>query len=162
MAGPTRLLRLDHEPGGEDGEREAEDQGGSMRIHRRRPARPAAPGTVRIGSSLAEISTTRTRWLTRPRGMGFALNVGVDPSRRALLRRAGVLTVPWLVSWPRRAWSQSGPRSVRDYGARGDGKANDTAAIQAAIDSAALGGVVLFPPGDYVSGTLHLRSRLVL
>jgi hypothetical protein len=86
----------------------------------------------------------------------------VDPSRRALLRRAGVFTVPWLVSWPRRAWSQSAPRSVRDYGARGDGKANDTAAIQAAIDAAASGGVVLFPPGDYLSGTLHLRSRLVL
>jgi hypothetical protein len=50
---------------------------------------------------------------------------------------------------------------VRDHGARGDGKANDTAAIQRAID-AAPGGVVLFPPGDYVSGTLHLRDRLVL
>jgi len=86
----------------------------------------------------------------------------VNLSRRALLRRAGALTVPWLVPWPRRAWSQSAPRSVRDYGARGDGKANDTAAIQAAIDAAASGGVVLFPPGDYVSGTLHLRSRLVL
>jgi hypothetical protein len=50
---------------------------------------------------------------------------------------------------------------VRAHGARGDGKANDTAAIQRAID-AVPGGVVLFPPGDYVSGTLHLRDHLVL
>ena len=66
------------------------------------------------------------------------------------------------MSWPLRAGSEPAPRSVRDYGARSDGKTNDTAAIQAAIDAAASGGVVLFPPGDYVSGTLRLRSRLVL
>jgi polygalacturonase len=51
---------------------------------------------------------------------------------------------------------------VRDHGARGDGKAKDTAAIQAAIDAAAPGGVVFFPSGDYLSGTLRLRSRLRL
>jgi hypothetical protein len=51
---------------------------------------------------------------------------------------------------------------VRDHGARGDGKTKDTAAIQAAIDAAAPGGVLFFPPGDYVSGTLHLRDRLVV
>jgi glycosyl hydrolase family 28/pectate lyase-like protein len=86
----------------------------------------------------------------------------VTLSRRALLRGAGLLTVPWIASWPLPAWSAPGSRSVRDHGARGDGKANDTAAIQAAIDAAAPGGVVLFPPGDYLSGTLHLRDRLVL
>jgi hypothetical protein len=53
-------------------------------------------------------------------------------------------------------------KSVRDHGARGDGKASDTAAIQRAIDAAAPGGVVLVPPGEYLSGTLHLRDRLVL
>jgi Pectate lyase superfamily protein len=51
---------------------------------------------------------------------------------------------------------------VREHGARGDGRSKDTAAIQAAIDAAAPGGVVFFPPGDYVSGTLRLRDRLVL
>jgi glycosyl hydrolase family 28/pectate lyase-like protein len=85
----------------------------------------------------------------------------VDLSRRALLRGAGALAAPWLASWPRAAWSASAPRSVREHGARGDGKTTDTAAIQAAID-AAPGGTVVFPPGDYVSGTLHLRDRLVL
>ena len=83
-------------------------------------------------------------------------------SRRALLRNACILTVPSLAAWPRAARGEPARRSVRDHGARGDGKTKDTAAIQAAIDAAAPGGVVLFPPGDYVSGTLHLRDRLVL
>ena len=39
---------------------------------------------------------------------------------------------------------------------------NDTVAIQAAIDAAAPGEVVVFPPGDYRAGTLHLRDRLEL
>jgi Pectate lyase superfamily protein/Glycosyl hydrolases family 28 len=52
---------------------------------------------------------------------------------------------------------------VRDHGARGDGKTKDTRAIQAAIDAAAASnGTIFFPPGEYVSGTLHLRSRVAL
>jgi hypothetical protein len=40
--------------------------------------------------------------------------------------------------------------SVKDFGAVGDGVADDRAAIQATLDAAAVaGGVVLFPPGDY-------------
>src|SRR5262249_61247972 len=46
---------------------------------------------------------------------------------------------------------------------KGDGKARDTVAIQRAIDAVGgSGGTVLLPPGDYVSGTLRLRSHLVL
>lgn len=37
--------------------------------------------------------------------------------------------------------------NVLDYGALGDGVADDTAAIQAAIDAVDNGGIVLFPPG---------------
>ena len=41
--------------------------------------------------------------------------------------------------------------SVKDFGAKGDGTTDDTAAIQAAIDSlSALGGTLLFPKGQYV------------
>jgi hypothetical protein len=85
----------------------------------------------------------------------------VNLSRRALLRGAGLGAVPWLVTSPLPAGSAPA-QSVREHGARGDGKARDTVAIQAAIDAAAPGGTVLFPPGDYVSGTLHLRDSLVL
>ncbi len=46
--------------------------------------------------------------------------------------------------------------NVRDFGAAGDGKTKDTAAIQRAIDA---GGMAYFPPGIYLSGTLYLKSN---
>jgi polygalacturonase len=60
--------------------------------------------------------------------------------------------------------AEASPRfNVRGHGAKGDGRAKDTRAIQAAIDAAARsGGTVYFPAGDYVSGTLHLRSQVTL
>ena len=45
--------------------------------------------------------------------------------------------------------------NVKDFGAAGDGITLDTAAIQRAIDA---GGMVYFPPGTYLSGTIYLRS----
>ncbi|MDD3153631.1 MAG: glycosyl hydrolase family 28 protein [Victivallaceae bacterium] len=45
---------------------------------------------------------------------------------------------------------------VKTFGAVGDGVANDTAAIQRAIDS---GRVAYLPAGRYRSGTIHLRSH---
>ncbi len=52
---------------------------------------------------------------------------------------------------------------VRDFGAKGDGTSKDTNALQSAIDKAsAAGGTVLIPPGNYPSGTLHLRSNITL
>ncbi len=55
-------------------------------------------------------------------------------------------------------------QDVRSYGARGDGAAKDTAAVQSAIDAAAKagGGVVLLPPGRYLCGTIHLKSDVTL
>lgn len=54
--------------------------------------------------------------------------------------------------------------NIKDYGARGDGKTLDTAAIQTAIDacSSAKGGVVLIPAGIFLSGTLQLKSEVTL
>ena len=83
-------------------------------------------------------------------------------SRRAFLWRARVLAAPLLMSRGLGA-EASAQFSVRDHGARGDGRAKDTRAIQAAIDAAApSGGTVYFPPGDYVSGTVRLRSHVTL
>ncbi len=46
---------------------------------------------------------------------------------------------------------------VREFGAVGDGKTDDTLAVQAAIDSCSItGGKVLFPPGDYLTGMIEL------
>lgn len=54
--------------------------------------------------------------------------------------------------------------SVLDFGAVGDGVTDDTAAIQAAIDSlGAVGGVVEVPPGTYkVSSALNISSYVCL
>ena len=53
---------------------------------------------------------------------------------------------------------------VRAHGAKGDGAASDTKAIQSAIDACATngGGQVVFPPGRYLSGTIRLRSKVAL
>lgn len=49
--------------------------------------------------------------------------------------------------------------SVTRYGAVGDGIADDTVAVQAAIDA---GGVTVFPTGTYLTGRLTLRHATVL
>jgi hypothetical protein len=62
------------------------------------------------------------------------------------------------------AGSRSGIFSVRDHGAAGDGVTLDTGAINRAIMACAEagGGQVLFPPGTYLSGTVHLKSGITL
>lgn len=55
--------------------------------------------------------------------------------------------------------------NVRDYGAKGDGKADDTAAFQKAIDAVAKagGGVLSVPKGNYLIKThLTVREHVVL
>ena len=62
------------------------------------------------------------------------------------------------------AGSAEGSQNVRSHGAKGDGKAKDTRAIQSAIDTcqARGGGTVYFPPGVYLSGSLHLKGGVGL
>jgi len=60
--------------------------------------------------------------------------------------------------------TNAGWYDVRGFGARGTGAVKDTAALQAALDActAAGGGVVFVPPGQYLTGTLWLKSRTEL
>lgn len=53
---------------------------------------------------------------------------------------------------------------VRQFGARGDGKTNDTRAITAAIEkcNAEGGGTVHFPSGKYMAASIHLKSNVRL
>lgn len=52
--------------------------------------------------------------------------------------------------------------SVRNYGAKGNGRHLDTAAIQKAIDvcSSAGGGTVIVPAGSYLSATIELKDNV--
>ena len=60
----------------------------------------------------------------------------------------------------------AGKVNVRETGAKGDGRTNDTAAINKAIDQSnkSGGGDVFFPAGTYLAASIHLKSnvRLVL
>lgn len=54
--------------------------------------------------------------------------------------------------------------NVKDFGAKGDGKALDSPAINAAIEAAVAdgGGEVLLPAGTYLSGSIRLKSNIDL
>ncbi len=54
--------------------------------------------------------------------------------------------------------------NVQSFGAAGDANTIDTKAIQSAIDKAAGagGGIVFFPAGTYLAGTLNLKSNITL
>lgn len=62
------------------------------------------------------------------------------------------------------ALCQAVPWNVKESGARGDKEANDTVAIQSAIEKCAEagGGTVYVPAGDYRCGQLQLRSNVTL
>jgi hypothetical protein len=54
--------------------------------------------------------------------------------------------------------------NVKTMGAKADGKLKETTLVQAAIDSCFThgGGTVYFPPGVYLCGTIHLKSKVAL
>ena len=54
--------------------------------------------------------------------------------------------------------------NILAFGAKGDGVAKDTEAVQKAIDACAAGGggTVYFAPGTYLCGSLHLRNGVTL
>jgi hypothetical protein len=84
-------------------------------------------------------------------------------SRRTLVTAAGaaLLTQPHLSSQTPTA---ARVYNIRDFGAKGDGQTLDTAAVQAAIDACNKdkGGTVLIPAGDFVVGTVELKSNVTL
>jgi hypothetical protein len=89
-------------------------------------------------------------------------------NRRDMLIAMGlVATASPLLAAPTLMDNASGsPRifDVKKFGALGDGKTMDTAAINKAIDAchSVGGGTVYMPPGVYLSGTVILKSNITL
>lgn len=105
-------------------------------------------------------SLSRRQWLERISVPALAtVAVGVAASARAADVAAPATN-------PNHSADLRGARifNIRDYGAKGDGATLDSAAVQAAIDACALedGGVVLVPAGDFVIGTIALKSNVTL
>jgi polygalacturonase len=65
---------------------------------------------------------------------------------------------------PGRLPAQQPVYNVKSFGAIGDGATPDTKAIDQAIAQAAKagGGTIFFPPGNYLSATIHLQSHITL
>jgi polygalacturonase len=89
-----------------------------------------------------------------------------NATRRHLLSRLGIgfTGAGLLHSQTTPAPDNQGAYDIRQFGATGDGKTLDTAAINRAIAAAAGagGGIVRFPPGSYLSYSLHLQSHITL
>jgi hypothetical protein len=94
-------------------------------------------------------------------------------TRRALIEGAAAAGAVWLAPNGLGQSAGTSPASlaatqswdVRRFGAKGDGKALDTAAVQAAIDSChrAGGGLVVFQPGlTFLIGTIYLKDHVYL
>jgi polygalacturonase len=85
--------------------------------------------------------------------------------RKRSLLSAAFITISLLCLGTSRLASSSAQRTVdasaynvKTFGAKGDGKTLDTAAINKAIDAAAAagGGTVYFPAGNFLSVSIHL------
>ncbi len=78
---------------------------------------------------------------------------------------ARILLLPFFASvLPSHARAAVAEYNVRDFGATGDGKTPDTAAINKAIEAASAtgGGTVRFPAGTYLSFSIRLKSHIAL
>jgi hypothetical protein len=98
-------------------------------------------------------------FLGLPMLMGAQPNSWENELKVRMAEMADSLTThlkPWKV--PNRIFK------VENYGAKADGVTLNTLAIQKAIDACAAkkGGVVLFSKGDYVTGTIVLKSGVML
>lgn len=101
--------------------------------------------------------------ISRRNWLGVITTAGVGAGLTATGRAFGAAPSP-AAHTPATADDGTRIYNITDFGAKGDGKTLNTRAIQAAIDacSKARGGTVLVPAGDFLSGTLELKSYVTL
>ncbi|ADV65824.1 right-handed parallel beta-helix repeat-containing protein [Deinococcus maricopensis] len=100
-------------------------------------AAPAARTTLAVVTTTALLS------------VGLVTAPHVDPPAHPSLAALASLAAP----------ARTAPVNVRDYGARGDGTTDDTAALNRAAQAAAGRRDLLFPPGTYLTrGPVHLQN----
>jgi hypothetical protein len=101
-----------------------------------------------LDTNKAEVNALVQSLSTSP--YGDAANVSYIP--------AGVSAVPTTVQTKLRDTF-----NVRDFGALGNGSHDDTDELQAAINATPSGGVLVFPPGDYItSAALQINNPITI
>ena len=109
---------------------------------------------IAAGTASMRASSTNYKWCFR----------GEDERYRITLQMPGAapLTYDWFASKDPR---ERGFYNIRDFGAVGDGKADDTSAFRSAMAVIASnnGGVLIIPDGDYVvNSTITLPSAITI
>jgi len=109
--------------------------------------------------------------IAKNKGDGNRAMINKENTRRGFLGRAGVAAAGLIGSGAISSSSATVPPKrnsqlfdVREFGAKGDGKAMDTPAINTAIEAAAEagGGTVYFAAGNYLCFSIHLKSKVEL
>lgn len=59
-------------------------------------------------------------------------------------------------------FNNMGRANVKDFGAKGDGTTDDTLAIRNAISSLTIGGILFFPPGEYIVSQIDSNNYVFL
>ena len=103
-------------------------------------------------------SLTRRQWLSRVPAPLIAASLGVSVLGEQNLAAKTAESTATTNDLGARVYN------IRDYGAKGDGAALDTAALQMAIDACTRdgGGTVLVPAGTFQIGTVELKSNVTL
>jgi polygalacturonase len=83
---------------------------------------------------------------------------------KSSLKNSLFFMVALIASWTFEARAENVVFNVKASGAKGDGVNLDTKAINETIDKAAQsgGGTVFFPAGNYLTGSIHLKSNIAL
>src|SRR5262245_51445638 len=112
----------------------------------------ARPKVSANGALILALVLVLTPWAAECRGQNR--HQSVDASLPSWTKKTGARTAPL----------RKRTCSVNSFGAKADGAAKSTAAVQKAIDecSKAGGGVVSFDKGEYVTGALFLRNDVDL